>query len=62
MLHACIQRFDMTKNLEKFCKILETKKHPSRFPKTMWDATNSLISVADSNCLGFCGNNWGDNR
>ena len=23
MLHACVQRFDVTKNLEKFCKILE---------------------------------------
>ena len=26
MLHACVQRFDMTGNLEKFCKILETKQ------------------------------------
>jgi len=24
MLHAYVQRFDATKNLEKFCKILET--------------------------------------
>ena len=26
MLHACVQRFDVTKNLEKFCKILGTKQ------------------------------------
>ena len=26
MLHAYIQRFDVTKNLNKFCKILETKR------------------------------------
>ena len=26
MLHACVQRFDVTENLEKFCKILETKQ------------------------------------
>ena len=25
MLHACVQRFDVTENLEKFCKILGTK-------------------------------------
>ena len=25
MLHACVQRFDVTGNLEKFCKILGTK-------------------------------------
>ena len=30
MLHACVQRFDVTKNLEKFCKILETKQAPSK--------------------------------
>ena len=26
MLHACVQRFDVTGNLEKFCKILGTKQ------------------------------------
>ena len=26
MLHACVQRFDVTENLEKFCKILGTKQ------------------------------------
>ena len=26
MIHACVQRFDVTENLEKFCKILETKQ------------------------------------
>ena len=28
MLHAYVQRFDVTKNLEKFYKILETKQGP----------------------------------
>jgi hypothetical protein len=28
MLHACVQRFDVTENLEKFCKILGTKHAP----------------------------------
>ena len=27
MLRACVQRFDVTRNLEKFCKILGTKQH-----------------------------------
>jgi hypothetical protein len=26
MLHACVQKFDVTENLEKLCKILETKQ------------------------------------
>ena len=26
MLHACVQRFDVMENLEKFCKILEIKQ------------------------------------
>ena len=26
MLHACVQRFDVTGNLEKFCKILGTQQ------------------------------------
>ena len=26
MLYACVQRFDVVENLEKFCKILETKQ------------------------------------
>ena len=26
MLHACVQRFDVTENLKKFCKILGTKQ------------------------------------
>ena len=30
MLYACIQRFDVTRNLKKFYKILETKQTPSR--------------------------------
>ena len=29
MLHAYVQRFDVTENFEKFCKILETKQAPS---------------------------------
>ena len=28
MLHACVQKFDVTKNLKKFYKILETKQAP----------------------------------
>ena len=32
MLHACIQRFDVTGNLEKLCKILGTKHYPSNTP------------------------------
>ena len=28
MLHTCVQRFDVTENLEKFYKILETKQAP----------------------------------
>ena len=26
MLYACVQRLDVMENLEKFCKILETKQ------------------------------------
>ena len=26
MLHTCVQKFDVTENLEKFCKILITKQ------------------------------------
>ena len=26
MLYVCVQRFDVTRNLEKFCKILKTKQ------------------------------------
>ena len=29
MLHTCVQRFDVTENLEKICKILGTKQTPS---------------------------------
>ena len=29
MLHACVQRFDVTRNFEKICKILETKQAPN---------------------------------
>ena len=28
MFYACVQRFDVTKNLKKICKILETKQAP----------------------------------
>ena len=31
MLHACVQRFDVTKNFEKFCKILGTKQALGNF-------------------------------
>ena len=30
MLHACVQRFDVTENLENFCKILGTKQALSK--------------------------------
>jgi hypothetical protein len=30
MLHACVQRFDVTENLKKICKILETKQAPNK--------------------------------
>ena len=32
MLHACVQRFDVTGNLEKFCKILGTKEALALYP------------------------------
>ena len=35
MLHACVQRFDVTGNLEKFCKILRTKQ-AQNWNKTRW--------------------------
>ena len=31
MLHACVQRFDVTKNLKKIYKILETKQALSAY-------------------------------
>ena len=31
MLHACVQRFDVTENLEKFCNILGTKQAQGSF-------------------------------
>jgi hypothetical protein len=33
MFHAYVQRFDVTKNLEKFCKILGTKQTQEENPK-----------------------------
>ena len=39
MLHSCIQRFDMTKNLKKFYKILGTK--PS-FSPLGYDLVNGM--------------------
>ena len=30
MLHACVQRFDVTENLKKICKILGTKHAPKQ--------------------------------
>ena len=35
MLHACVQRFDVMGNLEKFCKILGTKHHLT-LPFGLW--------------------------
>ena len=42
MFHVCVQRFDVTKNLEKFCKILETKPTP----KGRWTSRNLVGSDA----------------
>jgi hypothetical protein len=39
------QRFDVTVNLEKFCKILGTKQAPSSSPKlyTLWHIWVGLV-------------------
>ena len=44
MLHACVQRFDMTGNLEKFCKILETKQAPTQLLESSARFNHSVIS------------------
>ena len=36
MLHICVQRFDVTKNLKNFCKILVTKHAPAVRNKLHW--------------------------
>ena len=36
MLHASVQRFDVMENLEKFCKILGTKRYLTTRRKTYY--------------------------
>ena len=43
MLHACVQKFDVTRNLEKFCKILGTKQALSQAATE--DAKTHQISI-----------------
>ena len=43
MLHACVQRFNVTENLEKFCKILETKQALSTQRMTPKQTIHGLI-------------------
>ena len=48
MLHACVQTFDVTRNLEKFCKILKTKQAPSpttRTPEALPASCNTHSSL-----------------
>ena len=42
MLHACVQRFDVTENLENFCKILGTK----HYLNSVVHYLNSVVHVA----------------
>ena len=50
MLYACVQRFDVTGNLEKFCKILGTKQalrwlKLQKEATTMAEGTKLLVPV-----------------
>ena len=59
MLHACVQRFDVTRNLEKFCKILRTKqalsatKEDSNTPKIMLVCICMHLSVSERTKQGL---------
>ena len=46
MLHACVQRFDVTENLEKFCKISRTKQALSQ--ESHYFGLQSLGFLGDS--------------
>ena len=43
MLHACVQRFDVTGNLENFCKILGTKQAHTKHVRCVADTWPDLI-------------------
>ena len=49
MLHACVQRFDVTGNLEKFCKILGTKQAlgPQKISRTVFP----IFKKSKARCL-----------
>ena len=50
MLHTCVQKFDVTENLEKFCKILRTKQ-PQKL-KLSFGKLSCLYEVSWS--MPFC--------
>ena len=52
MLHACVQRFDVTGNLEKFCKILGTKLALDCLTPRNWAAYANVSSSLK--CACFC--------
>ena len=64
MLHACVQRYDVTENLKKFYKNLETKQSPtlaaddedlvpwnSRKPRTVRVDQSCRILAAALHCM-----------
>ena len=48
MLHACVQRFDVTGNLEKFCKILGTKQALNRIKGDYLLQILRILTIAKS--------------
>jgi len=54
MLHACVQRFDVTENLEKFCKILGTKHHICLFEIKIADGGFNYGSKSSLSTLVSC--------
>ena len=52
MFHACVQRFDVTGNLEKFCKILGTKLALDCLTPRNWAAYANVSSSLK--CACFC--------
>ena len=45
MLHACVQRFDVTENLENFCKILGTKQAQGVEGPKDWTALVEVLFI-----------------
>ena len=45
MFYACVQRFDVTKNLEKFYKILTTKQHSATMGPSVSDSQPNPLST-----------------